>query len=205
MAHGASSTPTSRTRPFDGNGENALLESNTTPAIAACARLGNRARSGAGARAITARSDAFVAHRLFATESRFFERELELSLDVSLVAATHAEDTQQVPEDSIDGDVADVHVTAGKRSAGTERGTGFLRTMAEPVVHRAAILIRKDLVGEVDFFEAFMRRRIGLVPVGMVLRSQPFEGTLYFLGRGVASYSENLVVVPLRHCVNGLE
>ena len=149
--------------------------------------------------ALGARDHPIVAQRLLAPERRLLEGELELALDVPLVPASHAEDPQQVAQDAVDGDVADVHEAAGKRPAGPERRPGLLRAMTEAIVHAAAVGVREHLIGQGDLLEALVGVGIVLVAIGVVLRGQPLEGALDFLGRRITPYSEDLVVVPRRH------
>ncbi len=127
------------------------------------------------------------------------KRDLEIALDVALVAPADAEDAEQVAEDAVDGDVADVHEAARKRPTRPERRARLFGAVAEAVVHRPPVGVGEDLVGQVDLLEALVGARIVLVAVGVVLRHELLERGLDLVGCGVPSDSQHLVVVPLRH------
>lgn len=146
-----------------------------------------------------ASDDAIVVYRLVAAERGFLERKLDLSLDVALVPPSHSEDAEEIAQNAVERDVADVDGPAGKGAASPEGRTWLLRPVAKAIVHRPSTVVREDLIREVDFFEAFVRVRIVRMAIGMVLGGELLERALYLLGCGVALDSEDLVVVPLRH------
>src|SRR5262249_50739723 len=130
-AYVATGAATTRAGPLDRDGEDALLEAHPPATAASPARLGRRARSRPRAAAVAAGDDPVVAHRLLAAERRLLERHLELALDVALVAPADSEDAQQIPEDPVDGDVADVDEAPRERPACPEGRTRLLSAVPE--------------------------------------------------------------------------
>jgi hypothetical protein len=65
--------------------------------------------------------DLLVRDLLLASKGGLFERDGELDAYVALVALAHAKNTEQVAENAIDGDVADVDHPAREGSVRTER------------------------------------------------------------------------------------
>jgi hypothetical protein len=181
-----------------------LLEAHAATAVASAAGL--RLGPGRGARTVArdARHDALVAHRLLAPERGLLERDLELVLEVALVALADSEDSEKVAEDAVDGDVADVDESAREGAPGSEGRAGLLGAVTQAVVERATVLVGEHLVGQVDLLEALVGGRVALIAVGMVLGRKLLEGALDLLGCGSSMDSEDLVMVPLRHASTGL-
>ena len=102
---------------------------------------GDGAGGGAVAAAVAARGDALVAHLLLATESGLLEAHLEVALDVPLVAPADAEDAQQIAQDAVERDVADVDHAAGERPPGSERRSRLFDAVPEAVVHRPPLRV----------------------------------------------------------------
>jgi hypothetical protein len=140
-----------------------------------------------------------IANGLLAPERGLLEGQLEVPFEVPLVSASNAEDPEQIAENTVDRDVADIHDTPGKRTARRKRRTGLLGAVAEPIVVCASVPVRQYLVGEIDLLEAFLRPRVPLILVRVIRDGQALESALDLLGGRVASDSEHLVVVPLRH------
>jgi hypothetical protein len=157
------------------------------------------AGSGAGAAAVAARDDACIAHRLGGAERRLLEGDLELSLEIALVSATDAEHAEQITEDAVDGDVAEVDHAAGEGPAAGERGAGLLGAVTEPVVHGPTLRIAQYLVRSVQLLEAVRCFGIVRIPVGMVLRRQLAEGGLDLFRARALGYAKDLVMVALGH------
>ena len=174
-----------------------MLEAHSPPPVARAAGLGDGARRRPGPAAVAARSHALVAHLLLAAEGGLLEGHLEVPLDVPLVAPSDAEDAEQVPQDSVEGDVADIDDAPREGPPRAERRARLLGAVAEAVVHRAALRVGEDLVARVDLLEAERGSRVSLVLVGMMRRGEAAEGDLdLFLARCLV-HSEDLVVVPM--------
>src|SRR4029079_1964671 len=128
-----------RTGALDRDGQEPLLKPHATATGARAARLGHAPRRRSRRAAFGARNDPLVAHLFFAPERGLFEADLEVALDVALVALADAEDAQQIAQNSVEIELADVAHAAGEGAAGGEGRAGLLGPMTEPVVHRAAL------------------------------------------------------------------
>src|SRR5690606_20541326 len=122
--------------------------------VAGAARVRLRARRGARSAAVAAGDDAVVAHRLRAAEGGLLERDGQLALDVAAVAPPDAEHAEQVPEDPVDRDLAEVDDAAREGAAARERRAWLLGAVPEAVVHRLALRVAEDLIRGVDLLES---------------------------------------------------
>lgn len=189
---------------LDGDREQPLLQAHPATPVARGAIVGNRPHSRPRPLTVSAGHDAVVAHGLVASESRLLEGNLDFALDVAFVAAPNAEDPEQIAEEPVHGNVADVDEATREGSAGTERRAGLFGAMPKSIVHGSTVFIGKHLIREIDLLEALVRRRVALMAIGMALSREFLERALNLLGGGVAMDSEDLVVVPLRHASTGL-
>ena len=68
--------------------------------------------------------------------------------------------------------------------------------MTELVIGRTLLRILQDFIGFIDFLELLLCSfRIVGVAIRMIFEGQFMEGLLYFLLRGIAVYTEHLVVI----------
>src|SRR5208282_5779584 len=99
----------------DRDREDPLLESDASAARTGRATLGTTPRGRAAAVAVLAVDHLLVADLLLAPERGLLERDADLDSDVAFVAFAHAEDAEQVAENAVDRDVADVDHPARER------------------------------------------------------------------------------------------
>ncbi len=204
MTHAAPRSAALGASALDGDREQPLLQAHPATPVARGAIVGNGPHSRPRPLTVAAGHDALVAHGLVASEGRLLEGNLDLALDVAFVATPDAEDPEQIAEEPVHGNVADVDEATGERSAGTERRAGLLGAMPKPIVHGSTVFIGKHLIREIDLLEALVCRQVALMAIGMALSREFLERALDLLGGGVAMDSEDLVVVPLRHASTGL-
>ena len=184
-----------RARLLDGERKHRLLQAHTAFARTRAAGRGHGSRSRAASATVFAQDDATVAQRLLRAERGLGELEFELEFEVAAVALAHAKHAEQVAENALNRDVAEVDHTARKRTVGAEGRAGLFGQAAGAIERRATLRIAEDLVSLVDLFEANRRRRIVLIAIGMVLRRETAKRSLHLVRRRVAREAENFVRV----------
>ena len=143
-----------------------------------------------------------VGDLLLAAERRFLVGDGELDAEISLVALADASEAEQIAENSVDRDVADVDDASRKRAVPARSGEA-----ASPphdgrsgrLVHGSAVRVAQHLIRGVELLEADDGGRIIRVLVGVVLGGQLAEGHLDLFVRRNTRDAEHLVMVALRH------
>jgi hypothetical protein len=190
----ASGTSATGARAFDGHREEALLEADFATAAASGAGIGGGAGGGAGAAAIGADVDAFVGDFFFAAEGGFVKINSNFLFQVTCIAGfAEAEGAEQISEDAVDSDAAEVGEVEGHTAEGVSAAEGVTWArggvsagLAEAIEHCSFFGIAKDLVGGVDFFEAFVSLGVIGVAVGVMFSRKLAKRRLDFIRGSVA-------------------
>src|SRR5262249_33505434 len=129
-----------------------------------------------------------IVELLRATENAFLERDGDPFPDVSAVARPDSYGAEDVSEESVQTEGAEV------REVGAPRPFEDART--ETVVRAALFLVVEDLIGRVDGRESSLRVGIPRVAIGVVLGREAPKSASNFGVVGASIDAEDLVGIP---------
>src|SRR5215472_5568048 len=187
------------------DGEEALGMADLAAAAAGRAAdgLGALLRPAAPA-SLARRERADADHRLLAAEG-LLEADLHVVAQIAaalarLLAAPSAHELakhllEDVGETAPGGEVE-------ARRMGAAAMTVLEGPVAEAVIGRALLIVLQDVIGLVDFLELVLGGLVPRIAVRVELHCEPPIGLLELLRRGVARYTEGIVIVLLRHSLS---